>query len=102
MDPCRVGYPCIYASKDGAHCMLPECVLRHVTIEGREGEYAHDKLTGHVTKWVTVKRRPVVDTDPADAWFKEFSRKQWALEMASVDTFKKVHGRVRSERHAVR
>lgn len=82
--------------------MLPECVLRHVTIEGREGEFAHDRLTGHVTKWVTVTRKPVVDSDTREAWFADFSRKQLALEMASADTYKRVHGRVRQERQAVR
>lgn len=102
MDPCRAGYPCIYASKDGAHCALPECVLRHVTIEGREGEFAYDRLTGHVTKWVAVKRSPVQDVDPRDAWFAEFSRRQLAMEIQSADTYERKRGRVRQKRQAVR
>ena len=63
MEPCTLGYPCPYASVEGDHCLLPKCKLKHVTIPGKEGEYAYDSLSGRLTKWVTVERKP---TPPVD------------------------------------
>jgi hypothetical protein len=57
MEPCKQGYPCSYASQEGDHCLLPRCTLKHVTIPGKEGEYAYDSLSGRLTKWVTVERK---------------------------------------------
>ena len=73
MKPCQSGFPCIYQSHSCDCCLLPQCAVKHVTVEGKDGEYAYDSLTGTLHAWVTVARKPTQPKpDPLDAWYDEF------------------------------
>lgn len=97
MEPCAVNYPCRYASKALHTCSLPRCVMHHVTLTTEDGEYAYDDLTHTLFPWVTVGPRAQQPIDPLDDWYQAWS----AREMAQVNTYERVHGRVRPKRHAV-
>ena len=91
MKPCEAGYPCVYLSGDGDACMLPRCVLKHVTIVGLDGEFAHDELTGRNSKWVTEAREVRSRYEPLTV-----------ADMGSADTYEKVNGKIRPKRYALR